>query len=126
MLRVAAVQTRVSIVAQGKICAHRNDDWSEVTHPRLRLAGVLRVGFCEYFSIRRGDRILADMKYYRSRVPRDQEIVVFKRGRTFFVKRYFSCAEKSGTTWAISSWFCYFELRSLFPRTHCPVTVVQK
>ncbi len=38
-------------------------------------------------TVRRGDRILADMDYYRSRAPKDEEIIVFKRDPTFFIKR---------------------------------------
>ncbi len=34
-----------------------------------------------------GDRIVADMRYYRSRAPGPQDVIVFKREGTYFIKR---------------------------------------
>ena len=38
-------------------------------------------------TIREGDRIVADMRYYYSRVPQRLDIIVFKKGHRFFIKR---------------------------------------
>ena len=46
-------------------------------------------------TICRGDRILTDTNYYGSHGPHDQEVIVFKRDRTFFVKRLIA----SGGEW---------------------------
>lgn len=38
-------------------------------------------------TIRQGDRIVADMRYYRVRSPNRFETVLFKRGDIFYIKR---------------------------------------
>ena len=38
-------------------------------------------------TILRGDIFTADMRYYHSRRPARREVIVFLRGRTFYVKR---------------------------------------
>jgi signal peptidase I len=35
----------------------------------------------------KGDQIVADMRYYRSRSPEHRDVIIFERDRTFFVKR---------------------------------------
>lgn len=43
-------------------------------------------------AIMKGDRIIADMDYYRSHRPRDGDIVVYQRERAFFIKRIIASA----------------------------------
>jgi signal peptidase I len=59
-------------------------------------AGVTRLsGFRSFLvpsssmekTIREGDRIIADMNYYRSRNPGKQDVIMFKREDIFFIKR---------------------------------------
>jgi signal peptidase I len=38
-------------------------------------------------TVLKGDQIVADMCYYRSRSPEHQDVIIFKRDGTFFVKR---------------------------------------
>lgn len=38
-------------------------------------------------TVMQGDRIIADMGYYRSRVPRDGDMVLYKKDGTIFIKR---------------------------------------
>jgi signal peptidase I len=59
-------------------------------------AGVTRLsGFRSFLvpsssmekTIREGDRIVADMNYYRSRSPGKQDVIMFKKDGGFFIKR---------------------------------------
>src|ERR1700722_6356884 len=38
-------------------------------------------------TVLKGDQIVADMRYYRSRSPEHQDVIIFDRDGTFFVKR---------------------------------------
>jgi signal peptidase I len=38
-------------------------------------------------AVLKGDQIVADMRYYRSRSPQRQDVIIFERDGTFFVKR---------------------------------------
>ena len=38
-------------------------------------------------TVLKGDQIVADMRYYRSRPPEHQDVIIFKRDGQFFVKR---------------------------------------
>ena len=38
-------------------------------------------------TVLQGDRILAQMTYYSSRTPKDRDIILFRRGKTVFIKR---------------------------------------
>ena len=43
-------------------------------------------------TIMKGDRIIADMDYYRARRPRDGDIVLYQREHTIFIKRIIASA----------------------------------
>ena len=103
-------QLAIHVYATSSIILSRGQ--SQQSAPsRLWLAPVLAVAFCaalllievevrasgfQLFTvpsssmepiIRAGDRIVADMRYYRSHVAKDGDVLIFKKGDLFAVKR---------------------------------------
>ena len=44
-------------------------------------------------TIVKGDRILADMDYYRTHKPQDGEVVLYERNHTIFIKRIIASSQ---------------------------------